>query len=32
MSESVEIAVRPGFFGGILLAMALWELPHPTVA
>lgn len=29
MSESVEIAVRLGFFGGILLTMALWELTAP---
>ena len=29
MSESAEVAVRLGFFGGILLVMALWELAAP---
>ena len=29
MSEQVEIAVRLGFFGSVLLVMALWELLAP---
>ncbi len=29
MTESVEIAVRLGFFGGILSVMVLWELAAP---
>uniref|UniRef100_A0A7C2K1F3 Sterol desaturase family protein n=1 Tax=Schlesneria paludicola TaxID=360056 RepID=A0A7C2K1F3_9PLAN len=32
MSERVEIAVRLGFFGGILLVMTLWELAAPRRA
>jgi sterol desaturase/sphingolipid hydroxylase (fatty acid hydroxylase superfamily) len=29
MSESLEIAVRLGFFGGVLLVMSLWEVVAP---
>lgn len=29
MTQQVEIAVRLGFFGGVLLVMALWELRAP---